>query len=430
MFNAVPASEADTTQRTDAHLVAMGQFHQIDGQPWWSTARLELPLACATVFLAPMNALRLPDYYLTVADVFALLTICVMVAGRGIPVRPLGALTPLYLLGVLMLAVGLLVSSAINGDAWRGLIGVLQYLYAFLIFAVVLIREDRKEAMIVAYVFAASILTVCLHGIVVTLFDLDPSGAYVTASGRLRGLVQRENEMAALLAMSTPLVLWLIGEGKLSRISGWSAILIILYTITLTGSNSGLYTFVIAMVTMIFASRTALDALVPLILGCLVVISLSVFGEDFLPAVFRKRVLEGLTTGELEHAGTFSYRHELLIESLTSASSNLLIGMGMDQYRAISAHGAPVHNAYALILNEGGAIALFGLVLLMLTTAAPAALMLVSDRVRTGVYLLSTVLLFALAIGASAHVYGRFWFLTCLVALGIALTEDPDRSPA
>ena len=56
-----------------------------------------------------------------------------------------------------------------------------------------------------------------------------------------------------------------------------------------------------------------------------------------LPAVFQKRVLVGLETGNLNDAGTFADRMLLIKEAIRLGGNVFLLGYGADQYREISA---------------------------------------------------------------------------------------------
>ena len=144
-----------------------------------------------------------------------------------------------------------------------------------------------------------------------------------------------------------------------------------------------------------------------------------------------RRVFGALQTGELSEAGTFTDRMFLIHEAMEVARETLLIGLGTDQYRVISAHGAPVHNTYLLVLTEGSLMSLFGLIGLYLTgvyLSWRAARQ--SDSWNIGGMTLIVMLLFALAMNGFAHFYARFWAVPFLLALALSLASAPAGSSA
>ena len=244
---------------------------------------------------------------------------------------------------------------------------------------------------------------------------------------------ERENETASLISLTVPLVIWMMRTGVLRAWFGLIVLGTLLYTVMLTGSNTGLLTFVLGVVLMQLASPRPFREFTLLIAaGSAVVVTVMFFGEAILPEIFVKRVYGALSTGDLSQAGTVVGRLNLNFEALRIAHDNLLIGQGMDQYRLQSAYGAPVHNAYLLLLNEGGAFTVIGLLMIFLGVATVGLVLIAYPESRvTGLYLLVTITLFAMAISAAAHVYGRFWVTTWLVALSLALTaERPGGSLA
>jgi hypothetical protein len=386
--------------------------------------KLELFLACLTAFLTPINAARLPNIYFTLADLTALLCLVLIFANRGVPKRMFGSLTEFYILGLFVFCGSLLLSSIINGDAIRGLIGIGQYILAFLIFPIVLLRRTHKEAWLVAFAFLSSIAIVCLHGISIISFDMDVSTRYVTPTGRLRGLVERTNELGGLLGMTVPLVVVLTRTKWIPYYVGWAFLVVILYTTMLTGSNTGMVCYVVALVgTLLISESLSRNAAFLALAAILITLVFTVFGTDFLPEIFQERVLSAFRSGDIDQAGTLTDRLDLMTESLHLADSYLFIGMGFDQLREINLHGAPVHNLILLVLNEGGIFALFGLLILLIAILSQASLVFQRTKnLNAAAYFLVTTLVFCLVISGLPHAYARFLFIPWIVALGITST--------
>lgn len=385
---------------------------------------LELFLACLTAFLTPINAARLPGIYITFADLCALSCLIIIFSNRGIPKRMFGPLTEFYILGIFIFTGALMLSSIVNGDAIRGLIGIAQYLLAYLIFPIVLIRRTHKEAWYIAYAFLAAMAVVCLHGIAIMTFDLTDGTRFVSINGRLRGLVERTNEFGGLLGMTVPLVIVLIRTKWIPVFLGWSFLLTILYTTMLTGSNTGMLCFVFALLgSLLFSENLSKNVVLLAAFVLIVSLTITVFGTAILPDIFEERVLTAFQSGDLEEAGTLAGRLELIQESIHLADSYLFIGMGVDQLREISLHGAPVHNIFLLILNEGGIFALFGLLLILTVIFAQSSLIISQTRsINACAFFLVTVLVFTIVISGLPHAYARFLVIPWIVALGLTST--------
>ena len=78
-------------------------------------AHLDRMAAALTVFLAPMNYLRLDQIYVTASDGAALLCLFLLVLRDGLPRRPFGPATEIWLMGYILLCAGLLGSSIVQG---------------------------------------------------------------------------------------------------------------------------------------------------------------------------------------------------------------------------------------------------------------------------------------------------------------------------
>jgi hypothetical protein len=95
------------------------------------------------------------------------------------------------------------------------------------------------------------------------------------------------------------------------------------------------------------------------------------------------------------------------------------------RYRMVSEWGQPVHNTYLLLLVEGGALSLFGL--LAIIGAALVTVLISPTRLFGGLVALTTItiaIVFALLLNGMPHVYARGWILPLLLALSPAMTSE------
>lgn len=389
--------------------------------------RLDLILVAITVFLSPLNYLRASFGYVTLGDAFAMLTLLVMLVQQRLPLYPFGNATAGWLIGVLMLTGGLTLGSAMNGNLVNGLVVVGQYCFSLLLLPVLVMQRDRAEVIFLIKVFVASMVVVMLHGAYVVEYTPDDL-RFVSRNGRLAGLVERENATAALAAMSITFTLWLYFIGE---IRGWLLLVLLVplaWGLLLTGSNSGFMLAAIGVVCLALFSG-ALGVLLRLVIAvALLAVVVHLWGHMFLPEIFLERVYGALESGDVSEAGTFDDRVALMREAFALTRRTILLGLGADQYRIISAYEAPVHNAYLLLLAEGGLVSLMGHFVLMMTAIYLAFPVWHAQDTRWfGVLTLTVVTMFAFAQMGITHYYGRFWIMPWLLAIAASVAAAMDR---
>ncbi len=389
--------------------------------------RLDLILVAITVFLSPLNYLRASFGYVTLGDAFAMLTLLVMLVQQRLPLYPFGNATAGWLIGVLMLTGGLTLGSAMNGNLVNGLVVVGQYCFSLLLLPVLVMQRDRAEVIFLIKVFVAAMIVVMLHGAYAVEYTPDDL-RFVSRNGRLAGLVERENATAALAAMSITFTLWLYFIGE---VRGWLLPVLLAplaWGLLLTGSNSGFMLAAIGIVCLALFSG-ALGVLLRLVVAVAVLaVVVHLWGHLFLPEIFLERVFGALESGDVSEAGTFDDRVALMREAFALTRHTILLGLGADQYRIISAYEAPVHNAYLLLLAEGGLVSLMGHFVLMMTAIYLAFPVWHSRDTRWfGVLTLTIVAMFAFAQMGITHYYGRFWIMPWLLAISASVAAAMDR---
>jgi O-Antigen ligase len=386
--------------------------------------RLEFALACAVVFLAPMNVLRLESFYFTASDAFACLCLIAMMVNATVKPNSLGPGSAYWIVGLVIMVGALFTSSLLAGAVDRGLILVMQYLFAYFCLPLILLSRPWHETDILMKVFVASMVTMIVHGIYVVEYLGEINTTYVSGAGRLQGFVERENECGSLIALTVPMVLSMAATRVLNPIVALAVVVLLGYGIMLTGSNTALYGMLFGLGVFALVSLSPKRALLGL--GCVLLLWAAIgipAIRELLPAVFQKRVLVVLDSGNINDAGTFSDRVLLIREAFRFAGNALLVGYGADQYREISVWRVPVHNLYLLIWNEGGLFCLAGF-LIMLTGAAItiAVAWRHRDSRAEAVSGFSTLTLFAILVNAVPHVYGRFWAVPVILSLAPAIT--------
>ena len=100
------------------------------------------------------------------------------------------------------------------------------------------------------------------------------------------------------------------------------------------------------------------------------------------------------------------------------------VGIGADQFRAISVQEAPVHNSFLLLWAEGGVLSLLGWLLFCaigLIVWAAARAKGVMPYGRSAV--LASFAVFLVVANVSAHIYARYWYAALLIIMQPTLIE-------
>lgn len=397
-----------------------------------SLARIEFAMVATAVFLAPYSSFHHPALFFTLSD-FVFSAALALRLLTGWPLRPLGAGTELWYLGLILLNYGLLVSSLIAGNIDRGWIVFAQYLFAYLCLPLMLCRSSYDEAVSLAKWCVYGMVVMCAFGIAAYLWGYNggyqKQFAIVSGGGRLSAFVDNPNGLAGFIAFTLPLLWFLASTGAFRRLTSLALSVPLFVALVLTSSNTGLLSAILASGTFLIGlRRIKLLAIAVAAVGALA-FSVQRWGQYFLPEVFQRRVLNAVTEGNISEAGTFADRYELMKEAWRLADTHLWLGMGADQYRVISEYGLPVHNTYLLLLNEGGLASLCGY-LILLASALMAPYQARHTKHGAPIMLCATTIAITVAITAVSfvHVYNRFLAVPLLLAVGLAVAATA-RSP-
>ncbi|WP_299147626.1 hypothetical protein [uncultured Tateyamaria sp.] len=399
-----------------------------------SLSQVETWLVLAVVFLAPMNFLRLPNVYVTASDIMALFALAAMTFRQRMPLKFFGEATSFWIASLILLQTGLLIGSLVNGDPRDGLIGFAQYGFSMFLLPVLICNRPLEETLGLIKAFVLSLVVIMAHGAYVVHYTPDDL-RFMSYSGRLTSLIERENAAGTLAALAIVYAFFLAYVGRLRVVTFGTCIVVLVYGLMLTASNTGFFLAGIGVIALaVFTGSLRLMGWV-LGVGFVALIVTLLFGEAILPEIFVRRVMATLTTGDITAAGTFTGRMALISEAMGIARDTLFVGLGIDQYRVVSLHGAPVHNTYLLLLTEGSLMALLGLMGLFVTGIFLSwrALQYPQTRLLGGASV-TVLLMFALAMNGFAHVYARFWAVPFILALALSAAAvsaraDPQTQP-
>jgi hypothetical protein len=397
--------------------------------------RLEFALVQVAVFFAPFSSFHHPAIYITLSDVFFILTLLLRVF-LGVPLRPMGSSTGLWFAGVVMMTGGLFVSSAVVGDPLRGVVVGYQYVFSFIVVPFILLGRSRAEALRLMRVASASMFV--LVGVGAYFYAIGHTAvegvrhmAMVSGGGRMTSFVDNPNGLAALIALYLPILLFLLVTAELNRLLGLVYLVMFLVGIVLTSSNTGLGLTAVGVA--VFLAGTSLRTIATVgAVGATTIGVVLQFGHLFLPATFVRRVFDPLTSGDIEEAGTFGDRAALMEEAWGMVHEHLVLGLGANQYRLYSEQLLPVHNTFLIMWTEGGLVMVLGYLIALCAGCLAALGGLSRPHGRLVFICTAAVIAITAAHGmATTHYYARYLMVPILVALGpaVALGEGFPWAP-
>lgn len=372
------------------------------------------------VFFSGWSLLRVGSINLTLSDLACLLALAI-VAGRGrLSLMAFGGLTTYWIVGLTLMLGGLLASSLINGDPLRWLSIGMQYIVAFLLLPILLMQHERSLAVRLPLVFAfGTVLSEAIGIVASALFTYHDTlhwlgDGFITGNARLGAMAGQPNPNGAMVAFSVPMLIHAWRRGTIGARVAVPCLLILVWGLVLSASFTGFFATVAAVIGMMALLGVRYMAR----FGVAVMVALGLFVASGapLPPAFQKRVGTAVQQGDISEAGTYLNRADLIKEAWRFAESNAVIGMGVDQYREISAYDNPVHNLYLLIWNEGGFIAFLGLMTL-LTLLIVQALGGLKIHREDGALACAVVFVFIVYTMSYPHMYSRSWTMPVMVAL-------------
>lgn len=364
-------------------------------------------------FFVPFRNLRLEVVFFTLSDaLFLLAGALLLIAGRR-TMHLHGAEKKEsfgYLSGLLMVCVGLLVSSMVNGDPVRGGVVVSQYLYALLFIPLVLILLRRDELINAAGVFLLGFSVVIAYG--VYLYYTVPAYILrqdydVVSGSRMGSLLGNPNAFAKGISATLFVLFSLAAAGRVKLLSVGLYSILSAFGLMVASSFGGILSGLMAYVmgSVIFGRR----GVVWIGVGAIGVVSIFSLGLVSVPEIFVERVFPVLEGRNIEEAGSFSRKVSLWNEAVDFMDDALIVGLGADEYVNQTLLENKVHNTYLLLFAEGGAIAFFGFLLMLGALVAPAVrdCLVKGSMRRYALLFIGAWALFLLSCLTNVHVYGR-----------------------
>lgn len=394
---------------------------------------LAFPAIVPGVFLTPYLALRPMPILFTLSDMFFCLAVVLLAIGHRLPRRPMAEFYAPWLAAFAIMTAGLLLGSLVNGDPARWLLATLQYSFAYLMLPVLFAAHSPAQRVMLAKFLIAGVVGVEIVGAAVyflyegTFEDLAVYDAnFISGARRVGSFLGDANWNGAVVAMAIPFVLFLRLRGHFGAVTTAGLLAILGLGLMLSASVTAFTSAALAV--LVFMAAGGVRPSVRLLLLGAVATSVYFAAGYGLPKAFGERVAPAFETGDLAAAGTFNGRMGLIREAWQIVEKTSVIGLGVDEYRSISADRAPVHNTYLLIWAEGGLIALLGWLGLLVVPVATALRGRRHDRLASALAL-SVATTFLIFTTASPHMYARIWTVPLFVALGFVLAARRQAAP-
>lgn len=375
------------------------------------------------------------DLMFTLSDAFFLLALIRFIYLGRVPLEPFRFLTAFWLTGFAILVGGLLIGSIAGPAPSRWLIVSGQYLFAWVVLPMILLRRTpgQTTAMIKAFIWGVFVMN--LFGVIVyftylgtfedarALFGQD----FLSGGRRLGAFTGDANWNGAVLAMAVPFVIFLRAKALVGNLLAVVWFCIILLGIMLSASFTAFVSAVaaIAIFVLVGAVRPSPRMLLGSVSGLVFSAVLFVELGLSLPRTFVERVGNAIHNGDISEAGTFEGRMLLMREAWGVVEHHLLVGLGADQYRVVSAYQAPVHNMFLLLWAEGGLLSLLGWIVMLAVLFTIAVKAFSADRLATALTL-SVGSTFVIASMASPHMYARLWAVPVLLAAAVSVQVAID----
>ena len=385
---------------------------------------LVTPLLTGAVAIFCFHLWRLGDVNITVSDALFVLVVLIELGLGKLNGEPFGTLTPLWLGCLVLMLAGLFVGSAVNGDLIRWIIVSAQYLFSYLLLPMVLIRNLSTAHRLIVVLIIGMVAMESLGVVVYYTFDgwtqanaiFGPD--FITGGKRLGAMVGDANWNGAVIAMTLPFVVYAGIRKLIPTAAALGAGAMLTWALMLAASFTGFCAAVLAIGTMCLVGRLRPSPQL-VILGAVLAGGLYLSGYQ-MPEIFAKRVAPAFQSGNLDEAGTYDDRAELISEAWKNAENTMIIGMGVDQFREFSPSRQPVHNMYMLELAEGGIFALAGWLGVVITLTLIPLLQVRRYPVEASLSL-AVIAVFQVFTMASPHMYHRLWMVPVLLSLAVVL---------
>lgn len=381
-------------------------------------------IVIASFFLS-WNLVRVQSVNLSLSTALYCVAAVFLLFSTRLRMAVFGRFTAFWILGFGLLIGGLLIGSAVNGAVTRWTLVSAQYFMALLILPAVLVSMSEKvlHRAILAFIFGVA-LSQLLGVITIQFLSYDQLASifgrtFLLGNGRLGAMTGEPNSNGAQCAFAIILLVHATLGRRLPAYIALPTGAVILAGMVASASVTSFIACTAGLAILLAFTSFGVIAKVILPAGVLVFAYVALGGP--IPSIFVDRVAGAAMNADISQAGTFTGRVILIDEAWRLADDYLLVGMGVDRFREVSSHGAPVHNLYLLLLNEGGIMSLAGLLALIMTLFAATFDTMRRHRLNGAACLSMTVILIVYTMSIP-HMYDRIWLGSVLIMFAYAMS--------
>lgn len=383
-----------------------------------SPVRILLGIAA---FFAAYHLVRLGDFNFTLADMALCLALGIATWRGELNLNPFAAFTPLWYAALAMMLGGIFLGSIVNGDVSRWLVIALQYMVAFLMLPAILTSESQGflRRLIIVFLLGVTVIQI-LGGLAWLMFDRSQlvgifGPEFIAGNGRVASFAGESNWNGAMIAFALPMLIYGVAQRLVPMLAAVVIALLLCWGLILAASFTGVAAaFISSSIMLSMAGRRAIGAAIGF---AAVASALVASGIVPMPQVFQDRVGGAISSGDMEQAGTYTERAELIEEAWGYVEDYGIVGMGADQFREHSPTQQPVHNLYMLMWTEGGIFALVGLLMLHAMMIIMALGQFNRSRPEA-LMALAIIAVFSIYTMASPHMFHRMWAMPLMLVLG------------
>lgn len=322
--------------------------------------------------------------------------------------------TLIYFFGVLLLFSGFSISSIFYGSNINYTTIILQYFMLLVIIPLTLKNSNIKLKKSLLIIMLSMTITI-LFGVYLYYFT---SNISYSIGGRMGSLFKNPNTLAKNISLLIPIIFILIYKYYMNK--AWLFFPVFGLGLLLASSFGGIIASFLSLLLVLSFTRQFKTIVKVIII--LTISSFFLIGVFGIPEIFEERILSSQNEFELEDAGSFSYKKQLMKNSIKLISENPFIGLGLGNYGNNVSGSSTVHNTYLLIWVEGGLFSIVGLVIIFLSF-----LMKIIKNYKDQYYFGSTLTVFIIIMLnflTNVHFYNRYSLITLFLLLTLYTQND------
>lgn len=321
----------------------------------------------------------------------------------------------MLLISVVLMIVGLMISTIISSNelAIRVFPIAIQYFFSFYIAYIFVASLNKRELewLLSSYLLGGFVLAFVSIIIYLFAYDYGVKNLLIWKNGRLQ-MFSGANGLGPHMVLLSVLLIYKISA---KQMSGFYYLLLVVpfFVITLTGSNTGLILFIVAVFGLLAFVRGLKLKLILVMLaafGYLLLLNIVYFSDTHDIHVLKR--FDWINSADMGQAGTFDERSEVIRIVWLHVMNNPIIGVGAGSAGATGVFATQIpggfssqpHNAYVLLWAEGGIVAILGLLTWLLT------ILLVSFWLKGNqrMFILFAAFILILTLSMRAHSY-QLW---------------------